>query len=195
MLCSCFYFSSPQLQAVWREGAGRVWGVTEETFWVHQWPDENWLHHHYSAQGIHMLPTSASLYVLVNFFSFHLYSCLTLHWLLLLPFLIHYSHHDSNVWCLPLILFVSIRAALLTVWLMKSLPDCLMAPSSHQQPPGFQCNNLSMITCDMCVSSGRCTEVPANCPSRCWESVWCQTSQVFIDTFPSGLNLTFLKSH
>lgn len=32
-----------------------------------------------------------------------------------------------------------------------------------------------------CVSSGRCPEVPANRPARCWESIWCQTPQVCTD--------------
>lgn len=34
-----------------------------------------------------------------------------------------------------------------------------------------------MCVC-VCVSSGCCSEVPANSPAWCWESVWCQTPQV-----------------
>lgn len=45
------FISSPSSQVVRRERAGRVWGVAEETFWIHQQPDENWLHHHSAAQG------------------------------------------------------------------------------------------------------------------------------------------------
>lgn len=48
---------------------------------------------------------------------------------------------------------------------------------------GFQDSNLTLFTCCvlcvcMCVLLGCCSEVPANSPARCGESIWCQASQV-----------------
>lgn len=51
--CISIYFHLLPPQIIWREGAGRVWGVTEESFWVHKWFNGNWLQQHSSAQGNH----------------------------------------------------------------------------------------------------------------------------------------------
>lgn len=52
-------------QAIRGEGAGRVWGVAEEAFRVHQQPDENRLHHHSIAEGNHAHSPSLMLLLLV----------------------------------------------------------------------------------------------------------------------------------
>lgn len=82
-------------KALWGEGAGGVWAVAEEAFWVHQQPDENRLHHHSAAQGnhthspcTHTSPPRTPLYILLFssllfclscfFFCFSTFSYLTL---------------------------------------------------------------------------------------------------------------------
>lgn len=52
--CISIHFHLLPPQIIWREGADRIWGVTEESFWVHKWFNEDRLHHHSSAQGNHI---------------------------------------------------------------------------------------------------------------------------------------------
>lgn len=53
-LCISIHFHLLPPQIIWREGADRVWGVAEESFWVHKWFNEDRLHHNSSAQGNHI---------------------------------------------------------------------------------------------------------------------------------------------
>lgn len=127
-----FCVSAPSPQTVWREGAGRVRGVAEESFWVHKWPNENWLHHHSSPQGKHTHIGNKCFSSLSPLLSF--------------TFLSYFVHHLST--------FLMSDQDLLPGWLMKQHSPAKIKPSAFMTPfpwclRFYHCNQ-AVLSCALC---------------------------------------------